>query len=135
MPMDTLAFSFTKLVVGDLEASERFYRDVFGMKPLHRVTTHQHRYALEEVILSLDGEPSAHPLILTRYLERPCPLAGAVWTGFVVSDIAATMARLEKEGGRIEVPIHDNEEHGIRAAIASDPEGHLVELIQMMASR
>ena len=131
--MDTLAFSFTKLVVGDLEASEGFYRDVFGMKPLHRVTTREHRYALEEVILSLDGEPSAHALILTRYLVRPCPAAGAAWTGFVVTDIDATIARLEKKGGRIEVPVHDNEEHGVRAAIASDPEGHLIELIQMVA--
>jgi hypothetical protein len=38
------------------------------------------------------------------------------FTKLVVVDIEATMARLEKEGGRIEVPVHDNEEHGVRAA-------------------
>ena len=131
--MNALAFSFTKLVVRDLDVAERFYRDVFGMKPVRRVETREHRYALEEVIMSLDGAPGAHALILTRYLERPCPAAGAAWTGFVVADIDATIAALERAGGRTEVPVHANPEHGVLAAIVSDPDGHPIELIQMLA--
>jgi len=65
--MTALAFGFTKLVVSDIDLVERFYTQVFGMKPMHRVPTTEHKYALDEVILSLTGEPSAHSLIITRY--------------------------------------------------------------------
>jgi predicted enzyme related to lactoylglutathione lyase len=70
-------------------------------------------------------------LILTRYLHRPCPTPGSAWTGFVVADIEATLAALERAGGRIEVPIHAPDTHSVKAALASDPEGHMIEIIQM----
>jgi predicted enzyme related to lactoylglutathione lyase len=130
--VSALAFSFTKLVVSDLERAERFYCSVFGMKALHRVTSEEHAYPLEEVILSLTGEAGDHRLVVTRYLERPCPPAGSVWTGFVVADMAATLAAVEAAGGSIAVPVHENAEHGVLAAIAADPEGHLIEIIQML---
>jgi len=73
--MAALAFSFTKLVVKDLERAERFYCEVFGMAPAHRVRTEKHDNALEEVILSLGGE-GGHALVLLRYLARPSSPAG-----------------------------------------------------------
>ena len=133
---DGLDLDHVAVVVRDLDVAERFYREVFGMKPDHRVETQEHKYALDEVIMSLEGAPGApagHALILTRYLERPCPPAGAAWTGFVVADIDATIAAVERAGGRSEVPVHENAEHGVRAAIVADPDGHLIELIQMLA--
>jgi predicted enzyme related to lactoylglutathione lyase len=132
--MHALAFGFTKLVVNDLDRLERFYREVFGLERVGRVTTDEHQYALEEVILALPGEPGAHRLIITRYSQRPCPAAGAAWTGFVVPDIEAALAAVEHGGGAIEVPVHGNPEHGVLAAIAADPEGHLIEIIQMLAA-
>jgi catechol 2,3-dioxygenase-like lactoylglutathione lyase family enzyme len=131
-PMNAIALGFTKLVVGDLDTSERFYRDVFGMKSLHRVVTEEHKYALEEVVMSLSGARDEHALIITRYLRRPCPPSGSAWTGFVVGDIAATLKAVETAGGRIEVGIHENAEHGVLAAIAADPDGHLIEIIQVV---
>lgn len=128
--MTALAFGFTKLVVQDIEKAERFYREVFGMKTRHRVVTEEHQYALTEVILSLPD--SDHALILCHYLHRPCPTAGAAWTGFVVTDLIATLHAIERLGGRIDVPVHDNAEHGVRAAIAADPDGHLIEIIQRL---
>lgn len=132
--MNALTFGFTKLVVNDLDALERFYRDVFGMQQIHRVSTDEHKYALDEVILSLSGARDTHTLILACYRQRPCPPPGAAWTGFVVSDMAATLAAVERGGGRIEVPVHQNAEHGVLATIAADPEGHLIEIIQMIAA-
>lgn len=127
------AFGFTKLIVRDLDTIERFYCDVFGMKRVHRVTANEHQYALDEVILTSTGASDGHALIITRYLRRPCPPAGSAWTGFTVADIDATLAAAQRAGGRIEVPVHENPEHGVRAAIAADPEGHLMEIIQLMA--
>lgn len=129
-----MSFAFTKLVVHDLETSERFYCDVFGMVRTKHVRADNHQYALEESILSLRGETGAHNLILTRYLQRPCPPAGAVWTGFVVADIEASLAAVCRAGGRVEVPPHRNSDHGVMAAIAADPDGHPIEIIQILAN-
>lgn len=130
--MSAPAFSFTKLVVTDLEAMTRFYCDVFGMQRVHRITSDEHQYALDEIILSHPDAPGSHALIITCYLKRPCPPAGAAWTGFVVADIDKTLSALELAGGTVEVPVHGNAEHGVRAAIAADPEGHPIEIIQMV---
>ncbi len=134
--MQALAFGFTKLVVSDLDAAVGFYRDVFGMKPVQKVTTSDHKYALEEWIMALGDEPpgQGHGLIITRYLQRPAPSPGAIWTGFVVPDLEATLGVLEKAGGAVEVAAHDNPDHGVRAAIAADPEGNLIEIIQLLGA-
>jgi catechol 2,3-dioxygenase-like lactoylglutathione lyase family enzyme len=132
MQMSTLAFGFTKLVVSDLDVSERFYRDVFGMKSLHRLASEEHAYALDEVVMSLSGSEGEHALVITRYLKRLCPPAGSAWTGFVVTDIEATLKCIERAGGRIEVAVHENAEHGVLAAIAADPDGHPIEVIQVV---
>ncbi len=132
--MTALAFGFTKLIVEDLDTIEDFYCKVFGMQCVRRVTADEHEYALEEAILSLGGAANSHALIITRYLHRPCPPAGAAWTGFTVSDIAATLVDAARAGGSITVPPHDNPDYGVRAAIVADPEGHLIEIIQMMTA-
>lgn len=130
--MSALAFGFTKLVVEDLAGVERFYAEVFGMRPVHRVSSDEHKYALDEVVLSLPGASEAHALLIVRYRKLPCPAAGGAWTGFVVADIGATLAAVEACGGTVEVPVHRNEEHRTLAAIAMDPAGHLIELVQML---
>ncbi len=130
--MTALSFGFTKIVVADLDRAERFYSDVFGLQSLHRVRAEDHAYPLEEAILSLS--PESHKLLLVRYLTRPCPPAGAAWIGFTVADMDATLEVLQANGGRIEVQPHDNPEHGVIAAIAADPDGHLIEVIQLMTA-
>ena len=132
--MTARSFAFTKLVVADLESSEHFYSQAFGMKRVRRVTADSHKYALEESILSLTGEATAHGLILARYLTRPCPPAGSAWTGFVVADIEATLAAVARAGGEVEVPVHRNVDHGVLAAIVADPDGHLLEIIQILSN-
>ena len=132
--MTALAFSFTKLVVADLERAERFYSEAFGMQALHRVRSEEHAYPLEEAIMALGEGLEQHRLMLVHYLTRPCPPSGAVWTGFVVADIAATLEALTRCGGRLEVAAHANQEHGVLAVLAADPDGHMIEVIQMLAA-
>lgn len=133
--MPAAAFGFTKLVVSDLDGVARFYREVFGLEERHRVSTEEHSYALDEVILAPPDSQGNHALIIVRYRERPCPPAGAAWTGFVVDDMASALARVEAHGGRVEVTPHESRDHGahVIAAIAADPAGHLIELIQILA--
>jgi predicted enzyme related to lactoylglutathione lyase len=131
--MTALAFSFTKLVVADLERAVRFYGEVFGMAALHRVRSEEHAYPLEEVVMGLGEHGGGHRLVLVCYLDRPAPPPGALWTGFVVSDMAATLEVLARCGGRVEVPAHENAEHGVVAVLATDPEGHHIEIIRTLA--
>jgi catechol 2,3-dioxygenase-like lactoylglutathione lyase family enzyme len=123
-----------KLVVADLAAAERFYCDVFGLEVGHRHAENEHAYGQEETILAVPAQPQATPLILTRYLRLPPPPAGAAWTGFTVEDLEATVAAIEKAGGGIEVPIHRASSHPVKAAVARDPEGHMIELIQFLSN-
>jgi catechol 2,3-dioxygenase-like lactoylglutathione lyase family enzyme len=130
--MKALAFSFMKLVVADLAAAERFYGEVFGLEVGHRHSSDEHEFGQEESILLVPGQQGGIPLILTRYLRRPAPPAGAAWTGFTVPDLEATVAAIEAAGGAIEVPIHASSSHPVRAVVARDLDGHLIEVIQIL---
>jgi predicted enzyme related to lactoylglutathione lyase len=130
--MDRSEFSFVKLVVRDLAGAERFYCEVFGLAVKHRHAADEHAYAQEESILSAASGQASMPLILTRYLRSPAPAAGAAWTGFRVEDIEATGRAIEARGGRIEVPIHSSSSHPVRALVARDPEGHMIEVVQVI---
>jgi catechol 2,3-dioxygenase-like lactoylglutathione lyase family enzyme len=133
--MSASEFSFMKLVVADLAAAERFYCDVFGLEVSHRHASDEHAYGQEESILSGAGRQGSIPLILTRYLRRPPPATGAAWTGFSVADIEATATAIENAGGRIDVPIHSAPSHPVKALVARDPEGHMIEVIEIVADR
>lgn len=128
--MAAKSFGFTKLVVRDLDRIEAFYRDVFGLVTLHRVGTDEHAFALDEAIMTLGDE--GHRLVVTRYRDRSAPASGAAWTGFVVEDLDATLADVILLGGQVVVTPHRNDSFGVRAAVASDPEGHLIEIIQQI---
>lgn len=132
--MPQSAFTFAKLVVADLARAEAFYAEVFGMQVRHRHTSDDHAYGQEEAILvHPEREGATTSLILTRYLRRPAPLAGAAWVGFVVPDVVATAALIEAAGGSIEVPAHVPDSHPVKALVATDPDGHVIEVIELLA--
>lgn len=126
--MTATAFTFTKLVVSDLERVIPFYRDVIGLRMLTRLTAPTGEYAQEEAVFVCESKERGPMLLLVRYLNKPAPAPGSVWTGFAVSDLHATVAAVEQGGGSIAVPIHDVPEHKVTVAVVADPEGHLVEL-------
>jgi len=132
MPLS--AFTFAKLVVSDLARAEAFYSTVFGLQVRHRHASDEHAYGQEESILFHPDREGTTSLVLTRYLRRPTPPAGSAWVGFVVPDIAETAALLEQAGGTVEVPIHAPDSHPVKALVATDPDGHVIEVIEMLAS-
>lgn len=52
----------------------------------------------------------------------------------LVADLATARA-IEDAGGGIEVPIHTAPSHPVKALVARDPEGHMIEVIQMLGER
>jgi predicted enzyme related to lactoylglutathione lyase len=121
-------YSFTKLVVGDLDAMATYYAEVFGLTELRRVTADIAGERIDEIMLGADGAHAG--LILLRWLDRPSPPTGETIIGFLTSDIGALFARAEAHGGRAMGPPRISAEAGMVVGFLEDPEGHLVEVVE-----
>ena len=131
--MSTLALAFTKIFVADLDATTRFYRDAIGLELVTQLAAGDGEDALKESILSVGGGNS-NQLILVSYDHRPAPTPGEACTGLIVLNMETTLTAIEKFGGKILVPIQEIPKHGVRAGIIADPEGHMIELVQMLGT-
>jgi lactoylglutathione lyase len=126
-------FAFTKLNVIDLAIEEAFYSSVFGFSCVARISEHEGEHALDEVILALPGAGAAQcQLALVHYHRRPAPPPGEAVIGFMVDDIAASVARVEAEKGKTTLVPFAVPQYGLRIAYVQDPEGHTIELLQQM---
>ena len=146
-------FSFT---VADLERSVVFYRDLLGLKLVHRMV-HDQPYTSRQVgfpdallkvaLFNIDGmpqgsSPSGHVLELIEYANprgEPLPLAtnrpGAAHLALQTDDLEADFARLRAAGVqfRSEAPVrvtHGRHRGGL-AAYFLDPDGITLELNEL----
>jgi predicted enzyme related to lactoylglutathione lyase len=132
MPHET--HSFTKLIVHDLEPMAAFYREVYGLHGVNRVRgVSIGSEAIDEIMLSSDPNARYGSLVLLKYLGRGRSPAGEVILGFTTGDLPGLLERVKKAGGGVTAPIKDMPELGIRVAFATDPEGHLAELVELVA--
>jgi catechol 2,3-dioxygenase-like lactoylglutathione lyase family enzyme len=133
-----LAMHATKLVVGDVEAAERFYV-ALGLKVASRNLGGEGAVRQHQTWLSATGDMQAHVLILSRFLELPAPprpaYPGEVWLCFQVPDVDAAVAAGLAAGGSLFRAGEDRPEHAVRAAVISDNEGHHIELVGPMSGR
>ena len=129
--MSTLAFSFVKIVVSDLDAAERFYSDALGLETRGRAPATDSEYAQEECFLAVPGADQPQ-LLLIRYVNRPTP-APEAWTGFAVSNVEETVTAVERSGGKVLIPVHDVPQYKLKVAVVADPEEHIIELIQQVS--
>ncbi|MEO6716342.1 MAG: VOC family protein [Novosphingobium sp.] len=131
----SIAMRFTKLVVGDLALTERFYV-ALGLKVVSRNDGGELEVHQAQCWLSASGDMSSHVLILSRFVELPKPprpvYPGEAWLTFSDVDVDATCAAAEANGGSVVRAGQDRPEHGVRAAIIADPEGHHIELVGPM---
>ena len=65
--------------------------------------------------------------------DREASPRGEVILGFTTDELPALLERVSRAGGRVVDPIRAMPELGIRVAFAADPEGHLAELVQLVA--
>ena len=86
--------------------------------------------------LSETGNREGFMLILSHFLETPPapPLQypNEVWLVFMTTDVDATIGAVESNGGRVLRAAQDRPEHGVRAAVVEDPEGHIIEVVGPM---
>lgn len=127
----------TKLVVGDVEAAERFYRAI-GLKLVSRNIGGDGNVRQKQAWLSVTGDNSTHLLILSQFLEVPAPAPPdyprEFWLAFKVADVDATCAAVKASNGSVVRPGEDRPEHDVRAAIVADPEGHIIEIVGPMSN-
>lgn len=127
-----IAFTATKLVVRDVPAAERFYRGL-GLQVVGRNLGGDGDFRQEQSWLSPTGAPDEHLLILTRFVDLPPsatpPYPGETWLCLRVDDVDSALAEIAARGGRTVRAPEDRQEHAVRAAVAADHEGHLIELV------
>ena len=127
-------FSFTKLVVHDVEKMAAFYRQVYGLHAVNRVRGESiGGEPIDEIMLSADPKAAWGSLVLLKYLGRAPSPNGEVILGFTTTDLPALLERVRAAGGGLVDPIRELPELKIRVAFATDPEGHLAELVQVVA--
>jgi len=130
-PSATVAF--TKLVVRDLERMAGFYRDAYGLHAVQRVRGERiGREEIDEIMLSPDPKATYGSLVLLAYLGRGAPPSGEVILGFTTGDLPTLLERVRAAGGTVCVPLQEMLERKLRVAFATDPEGHLAELVQLL---
>jgi len=133
MPPST-SLGFTKLIVGDLERMSAFYREVYGLHAVNRVRGESiGGEEIDELMLSPDPAATWSSFVLLRYVGRGPSPNGEVILGFTTDELPALLERVSRAGGRVVDPIRAMPELGIRVAFATDPEGHLAELVQLVA--
>ena len=129
--MSSSTFAFTKLVVDDLEKMTAFYVAAYGLKQVQRVQAAIGAEAIDETILG-PAEGEGAMLILMKYVDRAPPPRGEVLLGFRTDDIEALFERVRASGGGVHLPIKHDEGSPYKAGFATDPEGHVAEVLQFV---
>ena len=127
-------YGFTKIVVDDLDRMAAFYRQAFGYRELQRVRDSVAGEPIEEIILVHgEGYGEGLPLIVWKWPQRRAPAASDAILGFQTHDVNALVARVVEHGGTVVDAPYDKPQHGVRVAFAKDPDGRLLELVQILA--
>lgn len=121
-------FGFTKIVVADMDRAVRFYT-ALGMTESQRYTTP----ALLEIMLKFDGDGEPN-LVLQKFSDNRKIEIGTGYgnLGIVTPDIKALYTRLEQIGFRPKSPPHEMAQLGISVGMIEDPDGHPLEIVQML---
>jgi predicted enzyme related to lactoylglutathione lyase len=123
-------FGFTKLVVADIEAAATFYKQVCGLTELARVTAAVNDREIDEILFNPTGQGAA-TFVLWKWLGESGPSGGSVILGFQTADVDAFVQRATEAGGTIVQAPVDMPEHAVRVAFLNDPEGNLIEAVQV----
>jgi catechol 2,3-dioxygenase-like lactoylglutathione lyase family enzyme len=118
-----------KLIVRDLDKSAAFYGEVLGLSQIMRFEDVMNYRPMDEVMFAYPGGDS-HPLVLIQFLDGDAPTHEQVVFVFFTDDIDAFLGRVERCGGRLSER-RDDPEHKARIAFWHDPEGNLVETVQL----
>lgn len=126
-------FGFTKLIVQDLEKSADFYKEVCGLTELARVSAAVNDRKIEEIMFNPTG-PGTATFVLWKWLDREANVTDETILGFQTADIAAFVDRTRAAGGKVVQEIVPMPEHGVKVAFVTDPEDHLIEVVELLSA-
>jgi predicted enzyme related to lactoylglutathione lyase len=124
-PKPSRHFGFTKLAVGDLDASAAFYETALQLVRTRRVDFDGGSELLYE-----PTAPGGAMFVLIHFANAAKPASGEVVLGFYTDDIAALVLRVKAAGGTIDREPYAIPEMKLKVAMARDVEGHVLELLQ-----
>jgi len=127
-----VTYSFTKLVVDDLEKMSAYYQKVYDLKEFDRVQADIGIDPIDEIMLGVDSAYGPGSLILLKFIDRPAPVPGAVILGFQTDDIQALVDRVVSSGGSVHSEIKESDVAAVRVAFTVDPEGNHAECVQIL---
>lgn len=125
-------YSFTKLVVHDLEKMAAFYSKVYGLRQFDRVQADIGIDPIDEIMLGVDSAYGPGSIVLLEFVGKPPPAPGAVILGFQTDDLEALVDLVIANGGSLYTEIKESEVAPVRVAFTRDPEGNLAECVQMI---
>ncbi|MBY6262095.1 glyoxalase/bleomycin resistance/dioxygenase family protein [Azospirillum sp. 412522] len=124
-------FGFTKLLVSDLEATATFYKTVCGLEEMARVDEEIAGRQISEILFKPPYEGAA-TFVLLKFLDTSAPSTAEVILGFITDSTDAFVERTLGAGGTLVQEARDMPAHGVRVAFVTDPEGHLIEVAQLL---
>lgn len=124
-------YSFTKLVVDDLEKMASFYETAYGLKQYDRLQSNIGDEPIDEIMLGTT-DANTGGVILLKFLGRKAPTNGEIILGFMTDDLDAVYERVVAAGGSVHAPVKDEPDTPYKVGFVVDPEGHLAEVVQML---
>jgi lactoylglutathione lyase len=124
-------FSFTKLLVDDLDKTAAFYKSVCGLVEQMRFDASINGRPISEITF-LPTYPGGGSLTLLKFIDAPKPTNDELILGFTTDDLDAFVERVKTAGGRVTDPIRTMAEINLRVAFVEDIEGHLIEVVQLL---
>ena len=122
-------FSFSKLVVGNLERSAAFYQAVCGLVESGRYDAEIGGRAIREIMFR-PTRNGAGTFVLLSFVDSPRPASDEAILGFSTPDLDAFVRRARAAGGSVFQEPKTLDDMKIRVAFVKDPEGHLLEVVQ-----
>jgi len=125
-----IQFGQIRLLVDDMAASVRFYRDVLGLKLVSGDEDDAYN------AFHSDGSDVELALFLRTLqaeamgIAMPAPSGDSCVLNVVVDDVDAAYASLQTQGIAFVTPPTDRPAWGLRTAHLRDPQGYLIELSQ-----
>ncbi len=126
-------FSFTKLVVHDLDRMSAYYQRVFGLKSFERIQAEIGIDPIDEIMLGVDSGYGPGSIMLLKFVDKPAPTPGAAILGFITDDLEGLIERVVSAGGSVHTEIKESDVASVRVAFVIDPEGNHAECVQMVS--
>ena len=129
--MSTIPLAFTKLIVDDVDKMAAFYSEVYGLKPIDRIQSEIGGDRIDEIILGANGQNTGG-IVLLKFVDKKPPASGEVILGFITDRIDVLFERILAAGGGIYSQIKADAGRPYKVGFATDPEGHLIEIVEMV---